>query len=95
MSTEVNVKPEFVEYIPEMADMEENVLYISKQWTTASHLCLCGCKKLVVTPLGGSGKSWQMLIEDDKFVTLSPSIGNNYFECKSHYHIIRNKGIID
>jgi len=35
------LKPEFVEYIPNM--LEIGVLYISIPYQTASHLCACGC----------------------------------------------------
>lgn len=42
-------KHKFVEYIPDT--IEENIIYISISYSTAIHLCACGCGKEVVTPL--------------------------------------------
>jgi hypothetical protein len=42
----------------------------------------------VVTPL--SPTDWELTF-NGKSVSLSPSIGNWNFECKSHYWIIKNK----
>lgn len=93
MSSIKDIRPEFVEYIPKKEDMADGIIYISKEFKTASHLCLCGCKNLIVTPFGLDW--WTLLIEDDKYITLSPSIGNHQIECKSHYIITRNKAYID
>jgi len=76
----------FVEFIPEK--IEEGVLYISIEYCTAVHKCICGCGNEVVTPL--SPTDWE-LIFNGKTVSLSPSIGNWNFECKSHYFITRNR----
>jgi|SRR6185437_7941363 len=76
----------FVEFIPDK--IENGVLYISIQYCTAIHKCVCGCGNEVVTPL--SPTDWE-LIFDGKTVSLSPSIGNWNFECKSHYFITKNK----
>ncbi len=60
----IEVEPVFVEFIPELKDMEENKLYISLEYYTASHMCLCGCGNLVVTPINRKkqtiiiSKSW-------------------------------------
>ncbi len=80
------IQHKFVDYIPEM--LEEGTLYISIEYCTAVHKCLCGCGNEVVTPL--SPTDWE-LIFDGKTVSLSPSIGNWSFDCKSHYFITRNK----
>ena len=81
----MKITPKFVEFIPEQ--IEEGVLYISIEYCTAVHKCVCGCGNEVVTPL--SPTDWE-LIFDGKTVSLSPSIGNWNFECKSHYFITRN-----
>ncbi len=73
---------EHVEYIPD--SKQPNTLYISKRFNIAIHLCACGCGYETVTPLNGSG--WE-LKETDNGVTLHPSIGNQNFDCKSHYWI--------
>ncbi|MBX7128995.1 MAG: hypothetical protein K1X58_06725 [Flavobacteriales bacterium] len=68
--------------------MDEGVLYITVEYGTAVHLCPCGCGSRVVTPF--SPTDWELRF-NGKEVTLSPSIGNWSFPCKSHYWIIRNK----
>ena len=81
---QVSVNPQYSEFIPERETMGEGIIYISETYETASHLCLCGCKNLTVTPLGL--QDWTMLNKDDK-LTITPSIGNYNFPCKSHYII--------
>jgi len=80
------IQHKFVEFIPDL--IEEGVLYITIEYCTAIHKCVCGCGNEVVTPL--SPNDWE-LIFDGKTVSLSPSIGNWNFDCKSHYFITRNK----
>lgn len=80
------IQPKFVEYIPEYLD--SGVLYISRRYSTASHLCCCGCGLEVVTPLNPA--KWR-LAERGGTVSLAPSIGNWSFPCKSHYWIAGNK----
>ncbi len=76
----------FVEFMPD--EIEDGTLYISIEYCTAIHKCVCGCGNEVVTPL--SPTDWEFTF-DGKSVSLSPSIGNWNFECKSHYWIVRNK----
>ncbi|MCT1524727.1 DUF6527 family protein [Sphingobacterium hotanense] len=76
----------FVEFIPEK--VEEGILYISIEYCTAIHKCVCGCGNEVVTPL--SPTDWRLTF-DGKSITLYPSIGNWNFECQSHYWIRNNK----
>jgi Family of unknown function (DUF6527) len=76
----------FVEYIP--SELEEGVLYISIEYKTAVHKCVCGCGNKVVTPL--TPTDWEITY-DGKTVSLRPSIGNWNFKCKSHYFITKNK----
>ncbi len=73
---------EFVQFIPEQ--LQEGVLYVSTAYATATHRCFCGCGREVVTPL--SPTDWK-LIFDGETVSLSPSIGNWSFPCRSHYWI--------
>jgi hypothetical protein len=78
--------PEFVQYMPER--LVEGVLYISRQFEVAIHLCACGCGEKTVTPFGGWG--WKLTVHEDD-VTLNPSIGNYQFACRSHYWIENNQ----
>jgi hypothetical protein len=80
------LRPEFVEYIPER--LEEGVLYISRRYATATHLCCCGCGREVVTPLNPA--KWR-LAEKNETVSLHPSVGNWSFPCQSHYWIEGNR----
>jgi len=82
----ITLSYKFVETIPEK--LKEKTLYIAIDYVTAVHKCCCGCGKEVVTPL--SPTDWK-LIYDGVSVSLSPSIGNWSFDCKSHYWIKRNK----
>lgn len=76
----------FVEFIPQL--VEEGVLYVSIEYCTAIHMCICGCGNKVVTPL--SPTDWKLTF-NGKAVTLHPSIGNWNFKCRSHYWIRNNK----
>lgn len=82
------LRPEFSQFIP--PDLEPGILYISMQYATASHLCCCGCGEEVVTPF--TPTDWSMSF-DGESVSLSPSIGNWYLHCRSHYFIRRGKVI--
>jgi hypothetical protein len=77
-----SMKHEHVEYIPE--DLQPGMLYISERYATASHLCCCGCRQTVVTPLNPA--KWRLTERGGK-ISLSPSIGNWSFACQSHYWI--------
>ena len=73
---------EFVEYIP--AEPADGILYISITYRTAVHRCACGCGNKVVTPI--TPADWQLFYDGDT-VSLTPSIGNWGFPCRSHYWI--------
>ena len=84
----MKLQHKFVEFIPEK--LENGILYISLTYCTAIHKCVCGCNNEVVTPF--SPTDWKMTF-DGETISLSPSIGNWNFDCKSHYWI-RNSEII-
>lgn len=77
---------QFVEHIPEQ--LEEGVLYVSIKFATVAHLCCCGCGNETITKLAPI--DWKMTF-DGKSISLSPSIGNWNFDCKSHYWITHNE----
>lgn len=81
----MSLQYKFVEFIPEK--VEEGILYVSIEYCTAIHKCVCGCGNEVVTPL--SPTDWRLTF-NGKSITLYPSIGNWNFECQSHYWIRNN-----
>lgn len=83
------IKPEFVEYIPEHLD--EGVLYISERYQTAVHKCCCGCGQEVVTPL--SPAEWSVKWNGGR-LSLWPSVGNWSYPCHSHY-VIRDSRVLE
>lgn len=78
----------FVDSIPEKLD--DGIIYISLQYCTTIHKCVCGCGNEVVTPLSPNG--WNITF-NGKTVSLYPSIGNWDFKCESHYWIKENEVI--
>jgi len=83
----VEIEPVFIENVPETQDMEQSKVYISLEYMTASHLCLCGCGTLSVTPFLMDG--WFLTDVNNK-ITITPSILNNLCPNKSHYIITKN-----
>src|SRR4051812_23608515 len=77
-----HIHHEFVGFIPQK--LQQGKLYISLEYATATHLCCCGCGYEVSTPF--TRTDWT-LVFDGEVVSLSPSIGNSSFPCKSHYWI--------
>lgn len=84
-----NIILRLVKCIPE--ELEENVLYVSKEFGTASHLCGCGCKTEIVTPIGDN---WWTFHENCGLFSLTPSVGNYQIPCKSHYFITNNQFVM-
>lgn len=82
-----SITPVYVSLVPEV--LEEGKLYISKEYKSAIHLCMCGCGELTVTPLIEG--EWQLTEGTDGKVSLTPSIGNYSFPCQSHYFITNNE----
>ncbi len=82
-----NMKKAFVHRIP--PQIEEGVLYVCLDCDVVVHKCACGCGEKVVLPL--TPEHWQLYYDGE--VTLSPSIGNYQYECKSHY-FIRNSKVV-
>lgn len=80
------LEPRFVEAVP--ATIEPGVLYVSMEFATTSHLCCCGCGNRVVLPLHPT--AWHLRY-DGKSISMSPSVGNWTFPCRSHYWIRSNQ----
>jgi hypothetical protein len=85
MNRITHLRPEFVEFMP--ASFDSGVIYVSRRYSTATHLCCCGCGLRVVTPFNAA--KWNLSERDGTF-SLHPSIGNWSFPCQSHYWIEDN-----
>ena len=83
---QVEIIPQYVESIPDTKDMKQGILYISEEYQTSSHLCLCGCGCLTVLPFG---ENFWSLFKDGEKISITPSISNPI--CKAHYIINKNK----
>lgn len=75
----------FVDSFP--ASMEPGTLYVSAKYSTAGHICACGCGNEVVTKL--SPAKWR--ITYDGQISLAPSVGAVALPCNSHYFITRGE----
>jgi hypothetical protein len=64
--------------------LDAGTLYYSERFNCAAHACACGCGKEVITPI--SPVQWR-ITRSARGVSLSPSIGNWNFPCRSHYWI--------
>ena len=80
------IKVEHVRHMPKV--LEHGVLYVSREFGTAAHLCACGCGAKVRTPLAPT--EW-LLKEGRGGPSLWPSIGNWQKPCQSHYVIQNGK----
>lgn len=81
----VTLEPEFVTSVPD--ELVDGVLYISIPFRTSIHLCACGCRNKVVMPIRPG--AWHVTY-DGETISMSPSVGNWSFPCRSHYWIRRN-----
>lgn len=79
----------FVRSVPR--ELEPGILYVSVEYGTAVHSCCCGCGEQVVTPF--SPTDWKMTY-DGESISLTPSVGNWYSGCRSHY-IVRQGRVIE
>lgn len=74
-----------VHRVPE--DLSPGILYVCFDCNVVAHLCACGCGEKVILPIDPG--FWSVKY-DGETVSLSPSIGNFQFPCKSHYWIKEN-----
>lgn len=88
MSRIDRLEPVFVEFIPPERELEPGKLYVSMIYATTTHLCASGCGMKVVLPL--SPAKWHLKFDGDS-ISISPSVGNWDYPCRSHYWIRENK----
>ena len=68
--------------------LKPGILYVSEAFSTAAHLCACGCGSKIRTPL--SIVEWELEATKNG-PSLYPSIGNWQITCRSHYWIRQGK----
>lgn len=78
-------KLQLIEKKPDV--MENGIVYYSREYGVAFHLCACGCGELVVTPCNEIQRTPTEWLIDVNSRSLSPSIGSFQLPCKSHYFI--------
>lgn len=83
MSPTNHYSVQFVESFP--TPMEPGLLYVSAAYSTAGHVCPCGCGREVVTKL--SPARWRVTFDGE--VSLHPSVAATGLPCNSHYFITR------
>jgi hypothetical protein len=77
----------WVQSAPPPEEMEPGVIYVSLEYSTALHLCCCGCREQVVTPLNPA--QWTLIFDGE--VSLRPSVGSWNNDCRSHYFVDRGR----
>lgn len=85
MSSTEHYEAAFVESFP--TPMKSGVLYVSTAYSTAGHLCPCGCGGEVVTKLSPA----RYKVTFDGEISLSPSVAATGLSCNSHYFITRGE----
>lgn len=81
-----HLQHEFIDEAPDQ--LAAGTLYVSMPYRTTLHLCCCGCSNQVVLPLRPT--AWELTYNGDT-ITMSPSVGNWSFPCRSHYWIRNNR----
>lgn len=75
----VEITPVFLEgYMIPFEEMKDNHIYISEEYQTSTHKCLCGCGMKTVLPLN-NGKDtfgWNLIKETNGTISFTPSILN-------------------
>jgi len=67
--------------------MEPGVVYVSLTYSTAGHICPCGCGREVVTKL--SPARYKIIFDGE--ISLKPSVAASGLPCNSHYFITRGE----
>lgn len=78
----MKIEIQYIRYMPK--ELRSGVLYVSKEFNTAAHLCPCGCGAKIRTPL--TATEWVLSVSE-RGPSLKPSIGNWQLPCQSHYWI--------
>lgn len=76
---------EFVRSFP--SPLVPGILYVSTEYSTAGHLCPCGCGGEVVTKLSPA----RYRVTFDGEISLAPSVAATGLNCNSHYFITRGE----
>lgn len=72
----VEITPVFLDgYMIPFEEMKDNHVYISEEYQTSTHRCLCGCGTKTVLPLNKE-YGWQLIKETNGTISFTPSILN-------------------
>ncbi len=80
MSRRNSYTHQFAEFVP--GKLMDGVLYVSVQYCTTVHKCMCGRSYEVTTPL--SPAHWKLSF-DGEHISLCRSIGNCSFPCEANF----------
>lgn len=73
---QVEIIPVFLDgYMIPFEEMKDNHIYISQEFQTSIHRCLCGCGTQTVLPLD-KDFGWQLIKDQDGTISFTPSILN-------------------
>lgn len=75
----VEITPVFLDgYMIPFEEMKDNHIYISEEYMTSTHRCLCGCGIKTVLPLNKTGQTfgWNLIKEANGTISFTPSILN-------------------
>lgn len=89
---QVIIEPIYIDgFMPHVLEMDDHKIYISEEYETSNHKCLCGCGQQTILPIN-NGKStfgWNLIKEDTGKISFTPSIQNPP-PCNAHYVITKN-----
>lgn len=82
------LKPVFVDTLPENGSLEYGKIYISRKHGISKHLCPDGCG--TVSVLTSKDGSWK-LTESDGRIIVHPSVLETMCPNRAHYYITYNR----
>jgi len=76
---QVEITPVFLDgFMIPFKEMKDNHVYISEEYQTSAHRCLCGCGLQTVLPLNNDKNTfgWNLIQENNGTISFTPSILN-------------------
>jgi hypothetical protein len=73
---QVEIEPVYIDTLPNVEDMEEGKIYISRKFSTSGHRCLCGCGQLTILPfdciINGVDHGWKLIEHTNGKISFTP-----------------------